>query len=169
MQLKTELSAGEIREASRLLRPKNFWLKFLLASWYATALLLVGMFVLINNTLIQHEPPKWGPIGIFFALAAFRYTVSWSRWNARQAKAQGALTPGTGMRSLESGGIQTTLANGANSFVPWSGYDKWVEGESVFVLTGSAGPVVLPVDTGNRDSLRGLLQSRIAYTVAPTS
>jgi hypothetical protein len=162
MQLKTDLSPGEIREASRLLRPKNFWLNFLLASWYATALLIVAIAVLVNNTLIEHEPPKWNAIAICLVLAAIRYSISWSRWNARQVKAAGALKPGVGTRSLESTGIQTTLATGATSFVPWSSYNKWVEGETVFVVTGSAGPVILPVDMGNRDSLRGLLQSRIA-------
>ena len=168
MQLKTELSPVEIREASRLLRPKNFWLKFLLASWYATALLAVAIVVLINNILIEHEPPKWEAIGICFGVAAIRYTIAWSRWNDRLKKAQGALHPGPGTRSLESGGIQTTLASGASNFVPWSSYNKWVEGETVFVLTGSAGLVVVPVDSGNRDSLRGLLQSRIDYTPALT-
>src|ERR1700735_5377006 len=137
MQLKTELSPGEIREASRLLRPKKFWLKFLMASWYATALLVVAIVVMIDNTLIDHQPPKWNAIGICFGVAAIRYTISWSRWNARQTKAMVALKPVAGTRSLESGGIQTTLASGASNFVPWSSYDKWIEGESVFVLTGS--------------------------------
>lgn len=162
MQLKTELSPAELREASRLLRPKNFWWKFLLASWYAIALVIVGIVVLVDDVLIDHEPPKWGAIGVCFGVAAFRFAISWTRWNARQTKNQGSLNFGTGTRALESGGVQTTLTNGASSFVPWAAYKKWVEGDTVFVLTGSAGPVVLPVDAGNRDALRGLLQSRIA-------
>jgi hypothetical protein len=162
MQLKTDLSPGELREAGRLLRPRNFWWKFLLASWYATALLIVAIAVLIDNTLIEHEPPKWEAILVCLALAAFRYGISWTRWNARLTKAAGTLKPGPGTRTLESSGIRTTLENGATSFTPWSSYTKWVAGDTVFVVTGSGGSVVLPVDQSNRDSLRGLLQSHIA-------
>jgi hypothetical protein len=164
MQVRTNLSQAELRDATRLARPKSFWFRFALANWYATAV-CVGIIAVAIHALIEHQQPSWKGLGIFFLLGCVRFAISWNRWNERLKKAGEKANAGLSTRSLDTDGIRTTLVSGASSFAPWSSFTKWTEGKRLFVLTGSDGPVVLPIDEGNRDSLRSLLQSHIAVSL----
>jgi hypothetical protein len=161
MQVRAAIAPDELKEAARLSRPRYFWLRFFAANWYATAicLLVIGVGV---NALIYHEHPKWGSMGIIFAIGAFFIGLSWYRWNARLSKAAGAASARSGTLALDMDGIRTTLVSGASTFVPWSSYSKWAEGRTVFLLTGKDGAAILPIDYGSREAIRGLLMSKIS-------
>ena len=165
MQFQSPSTPAQFSETARLTRPKNYWLRLLGLNWYASLLVIIAFGVLVAP-LVTHEPVKWNAFGILLALAAFRFGISYTRLQDRTKKALAAAHPGPGTWTLEPAGIRSTLANGATGFVPWTSYDKWVEGKSVFVVTGpSIPPVVLPVDDSTRDMLRGTLQSNIRNMV----
>jgi hypothetical protein len=96
-----------------------------------------------------------------FAFGAFFIWFSWNRWNANLTKSAGSLNRNAGTVSLDSDGIRSMFANGASSFVPWSSFSGWKEGESVFLLTGDSS-ALLPIDDGNREAIRSMLTSKIS-------
>ena len=160
MQIRAAVSPSELQEAARMSRGRSFWLRFFAANWYGTALLLLVVVVGANGA-IHHQQMKWGAMLGFAAICVFFIGLSWYRWNSRLAKIAGASNARSGTLSLESDGIRMTSASGASTFVPWSSYNKWIEGKSVFLLTGNDGTAILPIDDGNRESVRGLLTSQI--------
>lgn len=160
MQVRAAASPQEVREAARLLRPRSFWFKFFLANWYATLLCLVALGADANG-LLHHRHLPWGPAVGLLAVGAALLGFSWYRWNARLSKAAAAAIERSGTLSLQSSGVQTTLATGASTFVPWSSFTKWREGNSVFVLSGKDGTAIVPIDNGNRESIRSLLKDKI--------
>jgi|SRR6185312_180267 len=167
MQVRTASSPAELRDAAWILRSRYFWWQFSARNIHAVLILLV-LFSFLTISIVNRQMPKWEDMGGLLFGGAFFSLMVWYRWNKTFKKAAAALKPRSGMMLLDSDGVRTTLESGATSFVPWSSYTKCVEGKSVFVLTGSDGPTILPIDEGNRDSLRGLLQSRIAGMSAPT-
>ncbi len=160
MQFSTTPSPAELREASRLLRPPNFWLKFLGASWYATLLAVIALGVIVV-ALVGHRQVNWTSVAILLGLAVFRFGIAWTRWRDRVEKGMAAALPGAGTRTLDPTGIRSTLVNGVTSFAPWSSYGKWIEGKSVFIVTGTGQPLILPLGDNSPDMVRGLLQSQI--------
>lgn len=160
MQIRATLSLSELKEAARISRPSRFWLRFFAANWYSTAicLLVVGVAV---NALVNHQNMRWGPMAGIFAFGAFFIWLSWFRWGAALNKAASGMSAKSGAVSLDADGIRVTFANGGSSFVPWSSFSAWKEGKSIFLLRGE-NTAILPIDDGNRDSIRSLLMSRIS-------
>jgi hypothetical protein len=161
MQIQAPTTPGEIREAARMSRPRYFWLRFLISNWYATALCLVSVGVSISS-LIQHENPKTGPAATLFGVGAIFLVLSWYRWDLKLTKSAELASARSGALSLDDDGVRTTLATGASTFLPWSSYSKWIEGELVFVLTGRDAATIIPLDNSNREAIRGLLMSKIS-------
>ena len=160
MQVRTASSAAELRDAAWISRSRYFWLKLSARNIHAVMILaiLLGIVVL---SLVHHVTPKPEQYIESLVVLAFLSLMTWYRWDKTLRNNGAALKPRAGMMSLDGDGIRTTLESGATSFVPWGSYVKWVEGKKVFVLTGSDGPTILPIDEGNRDLLRGKLQSHI--------
>ena len=160
MQVRATVSPSEMKEAARMLRPRYFWLRFFAANWYATVicLLIVGAAA---NAAIHHEQARWGSMAIAFAIGMFFIGLSWYRWNGRLTKKAQLTSSRAGTLSLDLDGVRTTLSNGTSTFIPWSNYDKWLEGQEIFLLQGNDANTVIPVD-GTRDAIRGLLASKIS-------
>lgn len=165
MQLRSALTTADIQDAARLARPRFFWLRFLAASWYSTAL-CVAVLYSIGNALAQHHPINWNDAGLMLGLAALFYGIRWSRWRSRLGRAAAPRNRAASI-SIDPDGIRTKQESGATSFAPWASFSKWTEGRSVFVLSGKEGSMILPVDDGNRDSVRALLQGNIAGSGRP--
>jgi hypothetical protein len=161
MQVRTASSAAELRDAAWISRSRYFWVKLSARNIHAMMILAVLLGVIVLS-LIHHETPKFEQCMEMLVVLAFVCLMTWYRWNKMLKQNGAALKPRAGMMSLDGDGIRTTLETGATSFVPWGSYVKWVEGKKVFVLTGSDGSTILPIDEGNRDLLRGTLQSHIA-------
>lgn len=161
MQVRSTLTPEEYREAALLSRSKYFWLRFFAANWYASiiCLLLLGVGV---SDLIHHTQPRWDLMALYLAIFGGFIAFSWYRYNGKIAKVGVAQNAARKSVSLDPDGIRTCLNSGADVFVPWSSYSKWVEGKSVFVLTGDSGTTILPATDGNETSLRGLLESKIS-------
>ncbi|HZY63015.1 MAG TPA: YcxB family protein [Edaphobacter sp.] len=160
MQVRATVSATELQEAARLSRPRLFWLKFFAANWYSSVICLLVVGVAIN-ALINHERMNWGAMAMVFAICVGFIGFSWFRWNSSLAKSAEAASARAGTLSLDSDGVRTRLASGTSTFIPWSTYSKWIEGRSVFLVTGNDGTTVIPIDDGNRDAIRSLLMSKI--------
>lgn len=160
MQIRATLSPSELKEAARISRPSRFWLRFFAANWYSTVICLLVVGIAIN-ALLNHQDVRWGPMAGVFAFGAFFIWLSWFRWNAALDKAASAISAKSATVSLNADGIRATSANGGSSFVPWSSFSAWKEGKNIFLLSGE-NAAVLPIDDGNRDSIRSLLMSRIS-------
>jgi hypothetical protein len=160
VQIRATLSPSELKEAARISRPRRFWLRFFAANWYSTAICLLVVGIAIN-ALLNHQDVRWGPMAGVFAFGAFFICLSWFRWNAALEKAANAISAKSATVSLDADGIRATFANGGSSFVPWSSFSAWKEGKNIFLLSGE-NSAVLPIDDGNRDSIRSLLMSRIS-------
>lgn len=167
MQVRTASSPAELRDAAWISRSRYFWMKVSARNIHAVLILAIFLSVIVVS-LIHHETPKPGQYIELLVVLAFVFLMTWYRWNKMLKQNGAALKPRAGMMSLDGDGVRTTLESGATSFVPWGSYSKWVEGKKVFVLTGSDGPTILPIDEGNRDLLRGTLQSHIAGPVTYT-
>lgn len=141
-------------------RPRRFWLRFFVANWYATTLcvLIIGVAV---NAIINHQHPQWKAMAGVFGVATFFLWFSWYRWNANLAKAAITVSAKSGSVSLDTDGVRSTFASGATTFVPWSTFSAWKEGQNTFLLTGE-NAMILPFDEGTRDSIRSMLMSRIS-------
>jgi len=161
MQIRSTISPLEIREAARLSRPRYFWLRFFAANWYATVICFLVIWAGMN-ALIHHEHLRWAYLTTMLAIGGFLMGFSWYRWNVSLSKTVEAVSARSGTLSLDSDGVRTTLITGALVFVPWSSYSKWVEGKSIFLLTGSDGATIVPIDDGMRDIVRGLLTSKVS-------
>ena len=160
MQIRTPATPGESREAAALIKPKNFWLKFFLGNWYASAIavLIIGADV---NLLLHGKTPKWGPSLGLLAVCAFLFLFSWYRWRSKVSSLLEKATARVESLSLETDGVRVKLKSGTATFVPWSSYSKWSEGKSVFLLAGNDGSVIIPADDSNRNEIRGMLSSQI--------
>jgi hypothetical protein len=160
VQIRATLSPTELKEAALISRPSRFWLRFFAANWYMSvlALLIIGVAI---NAIVNHQDARWGPMAGMFAIAVFFIWFSWFRWNARLVKIASAASAKSGTVSLDPDGIRSTFANGASNFVPWSSFSAWKEGKSIFLLSGDSS-AVLPIDGGNRDTIRSILMSRIS-------
>ena len=161
MQIRPAATPEEVREAISLSRSRYFWLRFIAANWYMSAIVLVVVGVNVNM-LSNHQAPKLGPSALMLAIAAAFIGFSWYRTNTRPANATlAAITRIEGL-SLDPDGVRVRLKSGTTTFVPWSSFTKWAEGRTVFVLSGSDGTTILPIDEGNRDALRNLLSSNVS-------
>jgi hypothetical protein len=162
MQLRSTLTSADVHEAARLARPRLFWLRFFAYSWYATALCALAVIAAVR-ALLDHRPINWDTTGGLLAFAALLYGIRWTRWRSRLSKVAAVRSRAASI-SLDPDGIRTRQESGATTFVPWAGFSKWTEGKNVFLLRGKDGTTILPVDEGNRDSVRALLQGNIAVS-----
>jgi len=161
MQLQSTLTSAQVQEAARLARPRHFWLRFFAYSWYATALCVVALYT-GADALFRHKPIPWDTAAGVFAFALLLYGIRWSRWKRRLSKVAARRSQSAASISLDPDGMRTRQESGAATFVPWTGFTKWSEGKNIFLLTRKDGTTVLPVDEGNRDSVRALLQGYVA-------
>jgi hypothetical protein len=160
IQIRPAATVAEVSEAVVLLRPPNFLVKFLAANWYACALsALVVVFDVIALTL--GKPAYIGISIAVLALVAAALLYSWLRWSSSTSSALRSATERMHDISLDPDGIHMVAITGAVNQIPWSTYDSWLEGKSIFILKGKDGAVILPVDDSNRDMLRVLLETRL--------
>ena len=133
MQLRTELTPAEIAEAMRLNRTRMYWPKVFLANWYATLLLIAILWAEIAR-LIDGKPIQPGSLGLLL-IPVFLLWLYWYRSQRAVRETASRLSDAQGAASIDGKGISANSSTGATSFVPWSEYSGWKEGEDVFTLT----------------------------------
>jgi hypothetical protein len=160
MQIRSQVTPEEVQEAAKFMRPRRFWFRFFTANWYASLLVgvVVGADVLrLNNA----KPIPLDQSGILLAVAACMFVLSYFLWNRKVCKNLLAATSRLQSINLDPDGLHMQLITGATTFVPWSSFNKWIEGKTVFVLFGKDGTTILPADDASRDSIRAMMTSNI--------
>ncbi len=160
IQIRPAATAAEVSEAVALLRPPDFWVQFLTANWYACALAAL-VIVYDVGALALGRPAYMGISLAVLVLVAAVLLYSWLRWSSSTSSALRGATERMQDISLDPDGIHMVATTGAVNQIPWSTYDSWLEGRSIFILKGKDGAVILPVDDSNRDMLRVLLETRL--------
>ncbi len=133
MQVRTEITPEELKQAIRLNRNKRYWLNLFLANWYATILLIVILWAEIAR-IVAGKPIQLASLWIVL-IPVFFLWLYWYRTQSSISKAASELSDTAGSASLDSDGIHATASTGATSFIPWSQYSAWKESTEVFTLT----------------------------------
>jgi|HubBroStandDraft_4_1064222.scaffolds.fasta_scaffold692736_1 hypothetical protein len=160
MEIRSSLTAGELREVARLSRSRFFWLRFAATNWYAT-LLAVALIVVVTNGAIHHQQIDWRETLIVLAVVAALYAVSWFRYTRKFSRLASRSAARNRTCTLEADGIHTQSESGAMSFTPWRAFDLCFEGKLIFLLKGKNAIMAVPFDQINRDSLGTYLRSNI--------
>lgn len=166
MQFTGKLTQLDVREVQKIARSKWYWPKFLLSNWYGIALLAAITWGTIAGLLGQIKP-NWPAFGIIWAVIAVIFGWSFYRTKRGQTKGLTELNATLPDRiSLTNEGVKSDGPNGATSFLPWTSFEGWREGQRVLLIdqTGTKRFVILPI-TGlpdlDRQQLRGFLRSQI--------
>jgi hypothetical protein len=133
VQIMTNITPEELRQAIRLNRSKTYWLKLIAANWYFTLLLIVIIWAEIAR-LLEGKPILLNTLPILL-IPVFFLWLSWFRTRRAIEQAAQQISDIKGTAVLTEHGIDATASSGATSFVPWSAYSAWKEGPDVFTLT----------------------------------
>jgi hypothetical protein len=160
MQIQPAATPQQVQEAAKLMRPRRFWFRFFTANWYASllvAIVLGANVVRLNNG----QPLRLAQSGLLLTMAAAMFVLSYFLWNRKVCKNLQAATARLQSIDLAPEGVRIQLTSGTTTSVPWSSFNKWIEGETVFVLLGKDGTTILPADDATRDSIRAMLVSNV--------
>ncbi len=133
MQIRTEITPDELSQAIRLNRSKMYWPRVFLANWYASLLLIVIVWAEIAR-YVSGKPVQASAAGLVL-IPVFFLWLYWFRTQGAVRKAASELSDTQGTASIDGKGISAYSSTGATSFVPWSQYSGWKEGQDVFTLT----------------------------------
>ncbi|HYK37191.1 YcxB family protein [Alloacidobacterium sp.] len=163
MQVRTEITPDELTQAIRLNRSRMYWPKVFLANWYATLLLIVILSA-EGARLIAGKPIQPASLGLLL-IPAFLLWLYWFRTQGAVRKAALELSDTKGSASIDGKGISASFSTGATSFMPWSEYSGWKEGEEVFTLTKGKSFRVFTkrgLDEAELEQLRGIFRTQIS-------
>lgn len=167
MQISGKLTEADLNDVRKTTRSKTYWLKFLLANWYGTALLIMVVWATISGLLGQIKP-NWRAVGWIWAVIGG--IVLWAVYNTNRARSRefkqlNATLPD--QVSLTSEGLKWDGPNGATGFLPWRNFKGWREGRRVVLVDQREGNrfVMLPLaqlPEIERLPIRQFLQSHIS-------
>jgi hypothetical protein len=133
MNVVTNVTPEEYKQAIKLNRPKSYWGKLLLANWYSSVLLIVIVWAEIAAAL--------SPKGIrlntvpLVLIPVFFLWLSWYRTQKSIEKGAEQISDIKASARLEADGIHSTRSSGATSYVPWGDFSSWKEGPDVFTVS----------------------------------
>ncbi len=166
MQFHGKLNEAEVREATRLIRPKGYAWHLALTNIrlviYAVIVVAILWASITNHTKI---PPAVLAIRVALLVVIGGFSVVRFRKNNREAvTALDASLPDR--LDLSPEGVRHHGPNGAEGFQPWTSYTGFREGQHVVVLRRREKNLfsVLPISglsEGERGNLRGLLQQSL--------
>jgi hypothetical protein len=128
----TNVTPAEFRQAIKLNRTWRYWLRLVGANWYATVLLLVILWAIVAR-VAQGKPVQADSIMILLIPIAF-LGFGWARTQRAIERGAQEISDLGGTASLDDDGLHATASSGATSFTPWSIYTGWKEGTEVFTL-----------------------------------
>ena len=162
MQIQTEITADELKQAISLNQPSTHWLKVLQANGLAIALLAGILWADIKSQMAGKHVPL-----VSWALLLIPVLLIWLYWYRKQSAVQSAVSKPSntpGFASVDANGISYTNSTGAPSFVPWTEYSGWKEGKDVFTLTKGKSFNVLTkrgLNEAEAEQFRSLFRSQI--------
>ncbi|MBW4040470.1 MAG: YcxB family protein [Acidobacteria bacterium] len=130
--LSTELTPDEVRQGTRLNRGYVYWFNLFRAYWYSTVLLVVILWANIARVV---NGQRLQPASVCLVLIpSFFLWFVWNRRSSAVRKTATQLSDAQASATADAKGINTKTSTGATSFVPWSDYSAWREGNDVFAL-----------------------------------
>jgi HAMP domain-containing protein len=162
VQIRTQITSADLREALRLNRKKTYWLNVFLGNWYATLLLIAITWAEIAR-LVDRKPIRAASLGLLL-IPIFFLWFSRNRAQSRLRTAAAQLSDTQSSVSIDEKGITAASPTGAIGFVPWRDYSGWKEGKDVFTLTTDKSFRVLPkrgLNEGDLEQLRSMFRTQI--------
>ncbi len=163
MQFHGKLNQAEVKEATRLIRPKGYAWRLALTN-IRLVIYVVIVVAIVWASIAHHTriPPQVIVIRIALLVVIGGFSVFRYRKSSREAVlALDASLPDT--IDLSPVGVRHHGPNGAEGFQPWTSYTGFREGRHVVLLRRKEKNLfsVLPVSglsDGERGNLRGMLQ-----------
>ena len=166
MQFGGKINEVDLNDIEKMSRSRTYWLKVVLANWYATALLIIVLWGTISG-LIGQTKPNWQGLAIVWAILIALFL--WAFYRAKRRRTQQLTQLNATLPdevNLTSDGIKWSGPNGATGSMPWSNFKAWREGRRVMLIDQTQGNrvVILPIATLSdidRIPIRQFLQSHI--------
>jgi hypothetical protein len=167
VRLSGKLSEADLVDVRRIVRPKMYWPKLILANWYGVLLLGVFAWATIAGLAGKTQPNWTGLVAIWGVIISI---FAWNFYRTKQSMAREFQQLNAGLPdwlALENSGVKSEGPNGAAAFQPWPNFKGWREGSRVILLDlDSDAFMILPVAerlSAERDSIRQLLISRFKH------
>jgi hypothetical protein len=167
MQFSGKLTEAELNDVRKLLRPRLYWLRWAGSNWYGLSITLVLVWATILG-FVGRTKPNWGAVALIWAvlggIVVFVWYKTWRKQGRELEKINVALPD---QINLATDGVKLAGPNGASSFMPWTNFDSYREGQRVIVINQGIGRqlVMLPLGQHSevgRAAIRQMLQSHIA-------
>ena len=172
MRFHGKLNEAEVKEATRLIRPKGYTWRVALT--YIRLIVYAAIVIaIVWASIVQHAriPPAVIAIRVALLVVIGGFSIYRFRKSSREAVlALDASLPDT--LELSPAGVRHHGPNGAEGFQPWTSYTGFREGQHVVLLRRKEKNLfsVLPVSglsDGERSNLRGLLQQSLTLLEKP--
>lgn len=164
MQFAGKLNEAEVREATRIIRPKGHGARMALSYGRLLLYALIVVFLLVASFLHHAKIP---PAVIAIRIVILLLVGGLVYYRIRKASTDTVAKLDASLPdsiNLEAGGVRLDGPYGAQSFQPWTAYSGFREGSHIVVLHRNEKGLynVLPISSMSppeRESLRGLLQN----------
>ncbi len=172
MQFHGKLNEAEVKEATRLIRPKGYAWRLALTN-IRLVVYAVIVIAIVWASIAHHARIPPAVIAIRIALLVVIGGFSIYRYRKSSREAVLALDSSLPDRlDLSPTGVRHHGPNGAEGFQPWTSYTGFREGQHVVVLRRREKNLfsVIPISglsDGERGDLRGLLQQCLPAIVKP--
>ena len=133
MNVPCNVSAAEMREAFRLNLTPAFWWKAAIGNFRAILYLFI-LFAVIGAKFAGDKSIEWTGIAILFAIVALLFGFYLFRLHSSIQKTAKKLNASCNSLNIDARGITAAMADGSNSFTPWSAIKRWREGKLVFTI-----------------------------------
>ena len=164
MQFAGKLNEAELREATRMIRPKGQGRRMALS--YTRLIIYAGVVIVLLVESFRHHgriPPQLIAIRVLILVLVAAVVFYRIRKSSRDSVAKIDSSLPDSIR-LESGGVRLDGPYGAQSFQPWTSYTGYREGTHIVLLQRTEKDLynvlaISALSPPERDALRGLLQS----------
>ncbi len=169
MQFGGKLTEADLNDVRKMTRSKVYWLRFVTANLYRSAIILVLLWATISGFAGQTKP-NWGHVAIIWA--AMCGLVLWAIYRTKRKRERELADLNAALPdriNVTNDGVKLDGPNGATGSMPWASFKGWREGQRVVLLDQRQGNrfVILPVANLSeieRLSIRQNLQSQIPPT-----
>jgi hypothetical protein len=172
MELSGRLTKEDLDDVAHLLRPRGYWVSFVLETWHGAALFLTIVWATILGLLGQTKP-NWVAMGLIWTVIAG--IVLWSARAVRRERTEDLARVNAAVPEcfkFMSEGIRWTEREGRAILLHWSDVAAWRERGRVIAIDQRGGTPAVILSIGNlpeweRQRLRDFLRSQIAPAAPP--
>jgi hypothetical protein len=167
MEISGRLMKEDLDDVAHLLRPRGYWVSFVLETWRGAALFLTLVWITILG-LLGRTKPNWVAMGLIWTVVAG--IVLWAARTVRRERTEdlarvNAAVPESSKFTSE--GIRWTERDGRAMFLHWSDVTAWRERGRVIAIDQRGGTPAVILSVGNlpeweRRRLWDFLRSQLA-------